>query len=107
MQILVLKANSDHPLNKNTVMNGMKGVVAGYKALNKVKPNDKIRILTDTDRVIHATVNKVDEMPSNDKKVAIYYTQNNQVVWNQGWQKYVGQKLMTGMIVMDENDLPA
>ncbi len=107
MQILVLKANSDHPLNKNTVMNGMKGIVAGYKALGKVQPTDKIRILTDTNRVIHATVNQVDKMPSNDEKVAIYYTQDSQVTWDQGWQKYVGKKLMTGMIVMDENDLPA
>jgi len=106
MQILVLKANSDHPLNKNTIMNGMKGIVAGYKALSKVQLNDNIRILTDTNRVIYATVNKVDEMPSNDGKVAIYYTQDNQVVWDQGWQKYIGKKLMTGMIVMDENDLP-
>ncbi|QOY53799.1 hypothetical protein HUE87_07775 [Candidatus Sulfurimonas marisnigri] len=107
MQILVLKANSGHPLNKNTIMNGMKGVVAGYKAYGKVHLNDKIRILTDNNRVIHAVVNKVEKMLINDDKVAIFYTQENQKVWDQGWQAYVNKKIMTGMILINENDLPA
>jgi len=106
MNILVLKANSDFPTNKNTTMNGMVGVVSGYKALGLVFKGDSIRIVTDTNRVIHATVNKVEEWAEHDGKVAIHYTQDKQFPWQDGWQNYVGQKIMKGMILMDDKDLP-
>ena len=58
---MVFKAKSTVPSNQNSRMNGMPGIVSGYKALDLVSIGETIRILTDSDTVIHATVNKVEE----------------------------------------------